>query len=1002
VPAFARVAAPGSARPTARVKARAGATCSTRERARRVAALKRFLRRRASERRAFFRAHRGAQRRKAFLRAQGKRLAHLRRAIAQCKPPAKPPAPGTPAGPGPPGGPSPAPAGPVIESGPGLLTGAADAPALGAIENVFAADAVVAPGETSDVNGAQLARTELQLALADGTTVGAVNALLQRLNARIVSSLAGVPLPTIRIPDPGSLAALRALGAGLAGEPALRRADLVTLPIPDQLPFDLASSGVGSVIPQLAERAAPAWNARTALAGAVKPTLVIGDGFGNGPPGSLFGVTPTAADFATGVPSEHGYLVLGLAAAAFDPAGGDLTGDEATGIFPGDTLPLRVVDHRLGLTESVFRDRLIDAIRTAPGNVVVNTSISSGCSVIPPDGCSAQEAAELGRQWAQRVHGQHLEGKYVHVSSAGNIDPATPSATEAARNSDWNAAGLANTVSVENAIASAGGAADPPRPICLNASSKRGGGLSAVGTGVTSLQSPLLGVFEADGGTSSAAPQVAGLAAYLWSLDPAQTPDQLVARLTATARAVASPGGDARCQSAAPAPAIDAYAAVLAADRPGRTPVRSALLDVADATGQESPDGQFDEHDLAAYANAFDTANGALDFGRYDLNGDGHTGGAGIGRFDLTTDRPAAWTDTATQTLLTLPVRFDETKATDPQVLCFNANSSLYTGDPAVLDQFDAERCMPPLDLTAAFPSTVTTGANAALTIHLRRPDFLVGGQPIGQEGVRLELAVSGGSIDTVTGLTGPAGDFTTNARLLAPATTLTIDITARAGAGGPVLGTKRVQATSASAPHVELVRRRGGASGQGIATARTDSGQDVSSQANGSGPPPDDFSPFGASEGAAGAAAGGGAFKGDEADFSASGSMDSHVDTTGAASVTIGGSGSCSASTHVKFQFAADDVTATAESGGGFLVEFKVLGGPLQYSITGTGSDGGGVELQDNGHPGDPPIVSDSNVSAAGTLDPGDYTVSGSASCAAARNDSVGNSFSLSFSLGP
>ena len=37
------------------------------------------------------------------------------------------------------------------------------------------------------------------------------------LNAQVVSSLKGVPILTVRIPDPGSLAALRALVAELAG-----------------------------------------------------------------------------------------------------------------------------------------------------------------------------------------------------------------------------------------------------------------------------------------------------------------------------------------------------------------------------------------------------------------------------------------------------------------------------------------------------------------------------------------------------------------------------------------------------------------------------------------------------------------------------------------------------------------------------------------------------------------------------------------------------------------
>ena len=57
------------------------------------------------------------------------------------------------------------------------------------------------------------------------------------------------------------------------------------------------------------------------------------------------------------------------------------------------------------------------------------------------------------------------------------------------------------------------------------------------------------------------------------------------------------------------------------------------------------PDGHFDEHDLERFVSELDTRAGTLfDYSRYDLNGDGRTGGTTKDRFDLDASTPAAWT----------------------------------------------------------------------------------------------------------------------------------------------------------------------------------------------------------------------------------------------------------------------------------------------------------------------------------------------------------------------
>ena len=147
--------------------------------------------------------------------------------------------------------------------------------------------------------------------------------------------------------------------------------------------------------------------------------------------------------------------------------------------------------------------------------------------------------------------------------------------------------------------------------------------------------------------SSMATPQVAALAMYLWTLAPSLTPQQVMARLRATAR----PGvaqTDPLCSTIAvpTAPAIDAYAAVLSADEGLAAPrVRRTLLDVDNTAGAATPDGTFDEHDVQRYLIEIDARAGtSFDYSRYDLNGDGRTGGATTSRFDLDANVLPAWT----------------------------------------------------------------------------------------------------------------------------------------------------------------------------------------------------------------------------------------------------------------------------------------------------------------------------------------------------------------------
>jgi Subtilase family len=780
--------------------------------------VKAFQRGMKAAKRRHFRSHRSAKSRKRFVRRQNRKLAQLKRARRQCL--TKPPAVGTPL---PTGGNPPPAVGTPPPTGGNPPPPPPPAPlATTAITDVVSDRARFADDEVEIENGVEFVRTQLELELTPDATVAHMEALLARLNAEVVSSLAGVGILTVRIPDPGSLPALRDLVAGLAGQPGLASADLATVPGALELPSIVGVGDVSPVRPQLASRAAAAWNVRGALSGTM-PTLLIGDFFGAGPPGAEVAVQETAADFGTNNPLAHGYTILGLAAAAFEPAAGlDLATNQVTGMWPGPDLPLRVVDLRLRIAGSTAQDRLLQVIHGTSGDVVVNTSFEDGCARA---GCSLPQIQGDALQWIQRVRGSGLEDRFLHVSAAGNIYSDVLTDTQGARGSAFNHAALAslpggvtnlsNTIVVEDTTAS-DPAAGPVVPLCLTATSKRGGHISAVGNDIKSFSAP--GVFRdlPAGGTSSAAPQVAGAAATVWALAPSLTPAQLAGILRTTARPVTTTTGDSRCGSVQAAPALDAYAAVLAADGAMTKPVRAEILD---ADG----DGAFDEQDLQAFRDAFigSGQDGVIgvDYSRHDLNGDGLTGG-GRDRYDLDASSPPAWTFSQRRDVLGLEVLHDENDVRDLDILCHEAHGPLYNGTVAARDLFAEEFCLPPVELEVdpPFPASLTPGQSAQLRIRARRTDLsdpTVSQQP----GVHLDFQLDSGAMGAPSGTTGLDGTFSTSAGL-GPTGGFEVEVIARAGPGGPELD--RLTVTAARAGPVTLME------GQTFLVANAEGDDDV------------------------------------------------------------------------------------------------------------------------------------------------------------------------------
>ncbi|MBZ0268817.1 S8/S53 family peptidase, partial [bacterium] len=161
-------------------------------------------------------------------------------------------------------------------------------------------------------------------------------------------------------------------------------------------------------------------------------------------------------------------------------------------------------------------------------------------------------------------------------------------------------------------------------------------------------------------GSGAATPQVAGLAAYLWSLKPTLSPVGVFTHLTTAFLDGSTPGF------------TDGYAAVLALDPNLLDPrVRRTILDLDD-------NGQFDQVDVSLYLAAFEFESSDL---RFDLNGDTFVGGSGTAWFDLDANGITPNYTDVTLDLGCMEKVFNEKAATDRDILVYYAYSSLYDGD---------------------------------------------------------------------------------------------------------------------------------------------------------------------------------------------------------------------------------------------------------------------------------------------------------------------------------
>ena len=647
-----------------------------------------------------------------------------------------------------------------------LLEGDHDAPALQATYDLhvplsYPSDAFEVDPE-SPVETAVL-RSEVEIAFALDATIGEVNDVLESIEAKIVSMLGGPPILVVKIPDPGSLEALVELTneleqldvvefvstSRLVDDPIVHEQEpLDPQLVPDHLDPDIQAQ-MRRIDHHLSVRAHAAWNAREAIQGSnERPWLIIQDAFGDGVPEDGFAGTFTAGDYgAGGGTSRHGYHVLGIILGAFEPDASVLDPDRraVTGMFP-DGLRVRAVD-RLTEDANTWPRRMNQVVHhmnsvlddDAAARFVVNSSQNSR-------GYSDQEP--LASSWTAKIRlvgvtgimdginrlqtpGSGLEDRYVHFTSAGNTrtdDDGNVISWEAVDNSVYSYAALGtdmsyygvampplnNTFVVENRVRTrhTAGGAERPQAGCASSGSIMHGTISAIGTSVysfgrcTEWSGGSCDVSDgqeasAIGGTSMATPQAAGLAAYLWSLDPGLSVTELVSVLTETAvddqETSLSPG--TTCNDIAPQPVIDAYAAVLAA---GGDAARTALVDV---TGS----GQFDASDIEAFLDAFAARGQVLDYGRYELTGDGRPGALTRSeRVDLSGDGSYGTVSQTIRTAAGTPtsISYNEAAVNDFDVLCYYAYSPIYQGDTGARNQLIGNLCagLEPL-LTITQPS---------------------------------------------------------------------------------------------------------------------------------------------------------------------------------------------------------------------------------------------------------------------------------------------------------
>lgn len=609
---------------------------------------------------------------------------------------------------------------------------------VGRTDNIYIGDTYDNFELSIDASGREIIRTLLVVLFTPDATNTEVEDFLSEHNAIITASIAGSRSMTIRIPDPGTVEALAAIKATMQAE-SFVEAVYSDKPVrPKDLPSNVmegSSIDYDFIKHQLAIDGHAAWNAKEAIQS--EPSVLLPDFYGAGDAQlTSFMDINLLSGTANSTGANHGYHVAGILAGDYGGAG--TNPGLITGVIP-ETINLDVLDLQTGISSANLDAWMLTTASSKSGTVILSTSLGDDCTCADNNtwGSECQNPANMATQavtWINQVRGAGLENKLLHAVAASNRDDGstwTPACSDTATtygyrdantSSAWNAATLmtnlmdsmanpvaplSNTLVVENLRISPNSSLDKVEIVCMDENSFVGGNISAVGTDVQSLTQAGTGSLS---GTSMATPQVASLAAYLLAIDPSLSPQKIIEILQNTGE---TPGttGHADCSDwGTPATAINAYAAVLALDddsaltgSPSDAPVRLAILDAADGSGNEGRNGQFDEHDLQYFIDEIEQGTQDIEenldltvrYSRTDLNADGYDGGTDEvykKKFNLDIDYPPTYA-TVTQMIGSTEVEFDESSLSDTEILCYYAYSSLYTGSQSERQTLMDGRC---------------------------------------------------------------------------------------------------------------------------------------------------------------------------------------------------------------------------------------------------------------------------------------------------------------------
>lgn len=735
-----------------------------------------------------------------------------------------------------------------------VLVGAPATPAVNALTDVGPV-----PADPADAAGGFLL-TRLDVVLEDTATVADLNAAAATVGATaIVYSTTGLPFLTLAIPRQSNGAALNALAELLESHAEIAFAapgrEFESTALPGV--FEGQALPPTSLSHLLASRFPAAWNvaftehgneslAAVQRCDVQRPNVVLFDTFGESPVNGLSQLVDASLTLGrfsgTGPNLRHGWNMLGVLAGAFDATA-------PTGADPlGRCIDLTLVDGAghssfaaLGLLQQGLLAQVGNSVLVSPYAFPDRFCGANGDQQCTQQTLPATPTDLLRREMRSRVVAailwaslttSDIENRTLTIQSAANYGYALypglrdgslttplalarklhgfdglydPSAADSTANELWTSAGLPPLLLDDATLATLRGRIGalshvPTGPSFLLVGSGTNAELLsqvqasnstsdaydilAVGEGITMLD----GSTNTLGGSSYATAQVGGLVAYLWSISNlgaspvSSTLDALIDNAVGSV--------------------IDAYSTTLALDLfvdpdPG---IREALLDV-------NSDGRFDNADLLRFEAAYGLDDpstpsipSARDYGRFDLNGDGATGGVITNAFDLDRDNvgsSSARINAVDAEIEGYPITFSEAALSDIQILCFYAYSPLFADGSPTAEEISLrtnilgpEHCVG-VRLTTSFPASITTSGQLSLLTEL--PNASGGFDPA--PNMHLTLTPACGAVATTTGTTDGAGQFSTTVTPAEGCDTVSVLVRARGTPNGPILAQTSVAA---------------------------------------------------------------------------------------------------------------------------------------------------------------------------------------------------------------